>query len=66
MLKKIFLSIFAIIGLILTFGSEGAYETALFTESDDRPPVTLSYVAWDIEIASTNVLGKVLEMKAFM
>lgn len=65
MLKKIFLSIFAIIGLILTFGSEGAYETALFTESDDRPPVTLSYVAWDTEIASTNVLGKVLEDEGF-
>ncbi len=65
MLKKIFLSIFAIIGLILTFGSEGAYESTLATGSDDRPPVTLSYVAWDTEIASTHVLGEVLEEEGF-
>ena len=65
MLKKIFLSIFAIIGLILTFGSEGAYESTLSTGTDDRPPVTLSYVAWDTEIASTHVLGEVLEEEGF-
>lgn len=65
MFKKIFLGIFAIIGGVLTLGSENAYESTLFMEDDTRPPVSLSYVAWDTEIASTNVLGTVLENEGF-
>ena len=65
MIKKIFLAFFAIVGAILAFGSEGAYESTLSAGADNRQPVTLSYVAWDTEIASTNVLGKVLEQEGF-
>lgn len=65
MFKKIFLVILAILGGILTLGSQGAYDSTLFTEEDTRLPVTLSYVAWDTEIASTNVLGTVLEDEGF-
>lgn len=65
MFKKIFLVILAILGGILTLGSQGAYDSTFFTEEDTRLPVTLSYVAWDTEIASTNVLGTVLEDEGF-
>jgi glycine betaine/proline transport system substrate-binding protein len=63
--KKIILGVLAVFGAILSFGSEGAYDTTLFMGDDSRPPVTLSYVAWDTEIASTNVLGRVLENEGF-
>lgn len=65
MFKKIILGIIAIIGIFLSFGSEGAYDTTLFMGEDTRPPVSLSYVAWDTEIASTHVLGQVLENEDF-
>lgn len=65
MFKKIFLVILAILGGILTLGSQGAYDSTFFTEEDTRLPVTLSYVAWDTEIASTNVLETVLEDEGF-
>jgi glycine betaine/proline transport system substrate-binding protein len=65
MFKKIILGILAVIGGILTFGSENAYESTLLAGEDNRPPVSLSYVSWDTEIASTNVLGTVLENAGF-
>lgn len=65
MFKRIILGIIAIFGGILAFGSEGAYDSTFFMDEDTRPPVTLSYVAWDTEIASTYVLAKVLEDEGF-
>lgn len=40
-------------------GEEGSQEEA--TTVGNGEEITLSYVAWDTEIASTNVIGKVLE-----
>lgn len=65
MFKKIALGIFAILGLILTFGSEGAYETTLNLGAEERPGVTLAHMSWDDSLASTAVITNVLEDEGF-
>lgn len=65
MLKKLALGIFALIGLILSFGSEGAYDTTFFTFNTDRPRITLSHMSWDDTIAATAVISTVLQDEGF-
>lgn len=65
MFKKIALILFGIIGLVLTFGSEGAYDSSLSLKNGDRPKVTLSHMSWDDSLASTAVIKNVLEDEGF-
>lgn len=65
MFKKIALILFGIIGLVLTFGSEGAYDSSLSLKHEDRPKVTLSHMSWDDSLASTAVIKNVLEDEGF-
>ena len=65
MFKKITLILFGIIGLVLTFGSEGAYDSSLSLKNEDRPKVTLSHMSWDDSLASTAVIKNVLEDEGF-
>lgn len=65
MFKKLSLLILAAFGLVLTFASEGAYETTLLDGKDDRPTITMSHNSWDDGIASTAVLANVLEDEGF-
>ena len=66
MFKKLALIVFGILGLILSFGSEGAYESTLNTEEGDKPRITLSHMSWDDSLASTAVIKNVLEDEGFI
>lgn len=65
MVKKISLGIFALIGLVLTFGSEGAYDTTFSFGDDQKPSLTLSHNAWDDGIATSAVVATVLRGEGF-
>lgn len=65
MFKKVVLVFFAIIGLFLSFGSEGAYETTLSFGEKNRPGVTISHTPWDDAIASSAVITNVLREEGF-
>ena len=65
MLKKIILIVFAIIGVILSLGSEGAYESTFSLEGEDNPRLTLSHMSWDDTLASAAVIKSVLEDEGF-
>lgn len=64
MFKKIGIGIAIVGGLVLTFGSEEAYETS-FGSGEGGQTVTLATVNWESEIASTTVISQVLEEKGF-
>jgi glycine betaine/proline transport system substrate-binding protein len=61
MIKKIFLAIVAVLGLVLTFGSEGAYDTTLSIGSEDRPTLTMAHGSWDDNLAVTHMATAALE-----
>lgn len=61
MIKKIFLAIVAVIGLVLTFGSEGAYDTTLSMGSEERPTLTMAHGSWDDNLAVTHMATAALE-----
>lgn len=65
MFKKIILGILAIFGLVLTFGSEGAYETTFSLSGEQKPNLTLSYTSWDDGIATSAVIANVLRDEGF-
>lgn len=65
MLKKITLIIFGLIGLILSFGSEGAYESTFNLDGDNKTRLTLSHMSWDDTLASTAVITNVLRDEGF-
>lgn len=66
MFKKVVLGIIAIFGLVLTFGSEDAFQSSLGNSgSGAGETITLSYVEWDTEVASTNVIAEVLKEEGF-
>lgn len=66
MWKKIVLSLLAILGLVLTFGSEGAFESSLTSgNTGEKGTIRLAYVNWDSEIASSNVIAQVLESEGY-
>ncbi|AMB99255.1 glycine/betaine ABC transporter substrate-binding protein [Aerococcus urinaehominis] len=67
-MKKILLGLLAILGLVLTLGSEDAFKSSLFQASQGQgngESVTLSYVEWDTEVASTNVIAEVLRREGY-
>lgn len=66
-LKGIWIAVVAILGLILTFGSADAYKTNVFNlvSGESKGNITLSYVTWDTEIASTNVIAEVLRQAGY-
>ncbi len=65
MFKKIGLGILAIFGLVLTFGSEGAYDTTFSFSGEQKPSLTLSYTSWDDGIATSAVISNVLKDEGF-
>ena len=65
MLKKIALAILAVVGFILTFGSEGAYNSGISFGEEDRQTITLSHMSWDDTLSSTAVITNVLEDEGF-
>lgn len=56
-----------VLGLVLTFGSSDAYKSNLFNAltGESKGNITLSYVTWDTEIASTNVMAEVLRQAGY-
>lgn len=65
MIKKILYGILAIIGLVLAFGSEGAYETTLTSDNGEQRRIRLSHMSWDDSLASTAVIANVLRDEGF-
>ena len=66
-LKGIWIAVIAILGLVLTFGSADAYKSNVFNlvSGESKGNITLSYVTWDTEIASTNVIAEVLRQAGY-
>lgn len=56
-----------ILGLVLTFGSSDAYNSNLLNAltGESKGTINLSYVTWDTEIASTNVMAEVLRQAGY-
>lgn len=65
MVKNIALGIFALVGLLLSFGSEGAYDSTLTDDTEYRTTITLSHNSWDDGIGTTAVLTNVLRDEGF-
>ncbi|MGT2929192.1 ABC transporter permease/substrate binding protein [Streptococcus dentasini] len=51
--------------LVLAFMATGITQTVLSHMGVQKPKVTLAYVEWDSEVASTNVLAEVLKDKGY-
>lgn len=66
-LKGLWIAVIAILGLVLTFGSADSYKSNIFNivSGEDKGTITLSYVTWDTEIASTNVIAEVLRQAGY-
>lgn len=66
-LKGIWIAVIAILGLVLTFGSADAYKSNVFNlvSGESKGNITLSYVTWDTEIASTNLIAEVLRQAGY-
>ena len=69
-LKGLWIAVITVLGLILTFGSAGAYSSNTFNllsvgSSGSKGNINLSYVTWDTEIASTNVIAEVLRQAGY-
>lgn len=65
MIKKITYGILAVIGLILAFGSEGAYYSSLSADNRGERRITLSHMSWDDSLASTAVIANVLRDEGY-
>jgi glycine betaine/proline transport system substrate-binding protein len=65
--KNIWIGVILILGLVLTFGSSGAYNSNLLNAltGESKGTINLSYVTWDTEIASTNVMAEVLRQAGY-
>lgn len=61
MLKKMIYAFFILVGLVLTLGSQGAYQTSLGSWGSNRPTLTMGSTSWDDSYASTYVLKQVFE-----
>lgn len=66
-LKGLWIAVIAILGLVLTFGSADSYKSNIFdlVSGESKGTITLSYVTWDTEIASTNVIAEVLRQAGY-
>lgn len=64
MFKKIIFIVLGLFGLLLTFGSSGAFQSTI-TQRSGGETITLAYVNWDSEVASTNVIAEVLREEGF-
>lgn len=66
-LKGLWIAVIAILGLVLTFGSADSYKSNIFNlvSGESKGTITLSYVTWDTEIASTNVIAEVLRQAGY-
>lgn len=66
-LKGLWIAVIAILGLVLTFGSADSYRSNIFdlVSGESKGTITLSYVTWDTEIASTNVIAEVLRQAGY-
>lgn len=66
MIKKIILGVIAVFGLVLTFGSEGAYDTDLFTTSDQGGEhVIISHTPWEDSIAASYLIEDLLTQSGY-
>lgn len=66
MIKKIILGIIAIFGIILSFGSEGAYYTPLFdSESSDQETILISHTSWEDSLAATYIVEDLLTQSGY-
>lgn len=66
-LKGLWIAVIAILGLVLTLGSADSYKSNIFNlvSGESKGTITLSYVTWDTEIASTNVIAEVLRQTGY-
>lgn len=66
-LKGLWIAVIAILGLVLTLGSADSYKSNIFNlvSGESKGTITLSYVTWDTEIASTNVIAEVLRQAGY-
>lgn len=62
-MKRIFFGIIALVGLILTFGSKGAYDSSF--DFSNQKTITISHTPWDDAIVSSQVVGQVLEDEGY-
>src|SRR5690625_4518792 len=67
MIIKIILGIVTLFGLILSFGSEGAYDSHLFnpSQSGTQQRVIISHTAWDDALAASYVLENLLSESGY-
>lgn len=66
MIKKIGLVIVGIFGLILSFGSEGAYDSPLFgSDAGGQREVVISHTAWEDALAASYVIEELLEESGY-
>lgn len=64
-LKKGLIVALMVVGLVLSIGSQGAFQSKGLQFGSASKSVQLAYVNWDTEIASTNVIAKVLEDEGY-
>lgn len=66
MIKKITLGIIGILGLVLSFGSEGAYDTPLFGPSaGEEGDIIISHTAWEDAMAASHVIESLLTQSGY-
>lgn len=66
MIKKILLAIVGIFGLVLSFGSEGAYDSPLFgAQTAGQQEVTISHTAWEDSIVATHLVEDLLTQSGY-
>ncbi len=66
MIKKIVLSIVGVFGLVLSFGSEGAYDTPLLDPSaGSEGEIVFSHTAWEDSLAATYLIEDLLTQSGY-
>lgn len=66
MIKKIILGIIGVLGLILSFGSEGAYDTPLLDPSaGGEGDIIISHTAWEDAMAASSVMESLLTQSGY-
>lgn len=66
MLKKIVLGIIGLFGLVLSFGSEGAYDTPLLDSSaGSEGEIVISHTAWEDGMAASYIIESILTQSGY-